>query len=508
MLIPSESTIYNTLKGVVIEKSKTTFRENGLIGGFLQGVAFKIRDLYDYLFTKASNLFWLDRLTYEELVETGKLIGITPLAATKSKGFVNVIAPLNTVFERSSPFFINSFTYLLQSQQTSILNSFNINVSRSGTLATAVSSQVLNFATGLTLTISGFSEGNFNKTTTITALSDYSFSYAVDNVGLLSDSNGVATFEGFISEVLSQETGLSTEQINATVLLSEVPQSSVIVSFNGLTGGTDAETRDSLLTRLKDFAINNRNNTTNSKIINFIKKNFPQITTGKLLYGFDYFVNVSSITIDPLEDPRTRKITTVEPHKMKSGQVFELSGSNKPSLVINSSNTENRFIGKVYDENNLSVFVNNLIDTDTTSVGMKLSQISNGLCSLVLYKQKSINKSLTSVEIENVEVFLEQNISATSWYRVLSALPSLKTINVSSILPNIQIMKDAISQNLRDYFADNIQIGAGIKKSEVENVIINTQDRNGNKVIDFNIDMVSDFTVSQIEILEITVNTN
>lgn len=505
MNIPSVETIYKTLSGIVINKTKKTFSQNSLIAGFLQSMSFKVKDLYDFLDTKAKNIFYLERQTFDELKTTGSQINITPLQATKSKGYINVIVAINTVFPINTEFDIGGNVYLLDTTSTAIENVFNIEVSRNGTIATAKSSQILNFGNGLEITISGFSDANFNKTTTIQVISDYEFIYDVDDTGAIENTGGQVSFTGFISTITSQFTGRATEIENGSILTSDIESDLIVVAFNGITGGTDEEARESYLTRIKNFYVNNRNETANSKIIDFIKANFPQITSGKIVYDFDYSVDVESILIKAGEDPLTRAIKTTQPHGFKVGEVYSISGSSQNVLNIDASNTEHRYVGKIFNDFEFLIFVGDASAEDDTSLNMKATHYSYGLCNLFLYKQSSVTKTLTNEEIIAIEQFLENNVSGTSWYRLNSAQTKSETINVSNVVPNLSSLKDAIKKNLQDYFVDNIDIGTPLLKSQVEFVIMNSRDTNGTQTKSFTTDMTNDISVEQNEILDITI---
>jgi hypothetical protein len=512
MDIPSQTAIQNQLSGKIISIAKKTFSKNGLIAALINGISFVVKDLYDYSDSRLKNNFWLNRLTLDELKEVGNFINKPLLNATQSKGYVDIIGANGVNIPQNSQFFSNGKAYNVISQQTLSPVAIPLtSVSRNGTIATAKMNSISNLATGLIISISGFTETNFNQSNVeITMLNDYEFAYTVAATGNTSDVNGVVSFIGAICEVISDEYGIATELPNGTELSSDIAVTKILVGFNGIIGGVDEETRNDYLTRLQSYATNNRNETTNSKIISFITQNFPQITIGKLLFNVGRILDVSSIIIDLAENPKTRKITTLQQHRLTSGEYFtSLTGSSESVLNINEINMQNRFVGKIYDDFNFSVFVNDETAEDNTSVNMKFTAYSNGLATIVLYKQDSIIKTLTNQEILAVNKLIEDNVSGASWYKIISAIPDPRTINITNITPNITTLKNAIKTNLLTYIKDNILIGDTLLKSQVDYVILNTVDNNGNRIKNgnsYSIDMVADFTTQETNILEVIIN--
>lgn len=506
MEIPAKTTIYNKLKGIISTQTKKQFSESSLIAGLTQGFAMLIKNLYDYSYSKTRLRFYLEEMTLEELEEFGNNANISLIPAQQSKGFVNIKGDIGAVIGTDVEFLANNQIYNLLEEKTLIANSFNISVVRNGTVAIAKATTILNFASGLKVNISGFTGTNFNKNDIeVVVLNDYQFQYEVEDTGEGSDVDGSVAFNGVIAEVRSQDTGVATQLANGQELTNDI-NVECFVAFNGISGGTETETRDSFLTRLKDYTNNNRNSTTNSKIINTIKAQFPQITTGKVVYDFEYNVQVNSILKIPSAFDKLREITTDEPHRMKVGEVYELTGSSQQALNITSANTSNRFVGEVVDSFKLVIFVNDENAEDSTSENMKITPYKKGICTLAFYKQNQINKTLSQEEITAIEEFLEDNASAVAFYKVVSAESVLKTINISNVVPDLQSVKDAIKKNLEDYFVDSVEIGLPLLKSQVDSIIFNTRDVNGTKVREFETDMLADFQVSQIEILDITVS--
>lgn len=506
MEIPTKTTIYNKLKGIISTQTKKQFSESSLIAGLTQGFATLIKNLYDYSYSKTRLRFYLEEMTLEELQEFGNNANISLIPAQQSKGFVNIKGNVGDIIGTDIEFLANNQIYNLLEEKTLIANSFDISVVRNGTIAIAKATTILNFASGLKVNISGFSEANFNKNDIkIVILSDYEFQYEVEDTGAENDVSGSVVFNGVIAEVRSQGTGINTQLANGQLLTNDLDVE-CFVAFNGISGGTETETRESFLARLKDYTNNNRNTTVNSKIINTIKVKFPQITTGKVVYDFEYDVKVNSILKIPSAWEKLREITTDDPHRMKVGEVYDLVGSSEAVLNITSANTSNRFVGEVVDSFKLVIFVNDESAEDDTSTNMKIIPYKKGICTLAFYKQNQINKTLSQEEITAIEEFLEDNASAVAFYKVVSAEPVLKTINISNVVPDLQSVKNAVKKNLEDYFVDSVEIGLPLLKSQVDSIIFNTRDINGTKVRQFETDMLSDFEVSQIEILDITIN--
>lgn len=92
-------------------------------------------------------------------------------------------------------------------------------------------------------------------------------------------------------------------------------------------------------------------------------------------------------------------------------------------------------------------------------------------------------KNLFTGQVAGVEGILPANMSENSLF-VLA--PSLIDVNFTftSISPNTQDMKDAITQSLQEFFnSDLVSLGQSVLKNEYESAIFNTIDNSGNSPI-------------------------
>jgi uncharacterized phage protein gp47/JayE len=128
-------------------------------------------------------------------------------------------------------------------------------LTRSGTTATFVASSDHNAASGMTLTIAGANETEYNGSFEIIVTDSDTFTYTVSGSPSTPATGTItATFTGNSVNVTSQDTGLETNldsgaQLNLVTPIAGVDNSAG-VQFTEVSGGADEETDSSLLERV------------------------------------------------------------------------------------------------------------------------------------------------------------------------------------------------------------------------------------------------------------------
>ena len=232
----------------------------GLRESFIQALLISFSgssfEQYKILQVLIDNIF-IDTATGEFLERWGSYKSITRNPATQSQGFFTIngnagtFVPKNTLFSSS-----DGQEYQTLADATVISSSISLSsITRSGTTAIATTVSPHNYASGITLTISGANETNFNGTYTITVTSTTTFTYSVSDTGSTT-ATGTLISTAIIASIESQslETGSNTNQLSGVALTINSPIAGLndtgFVRFGEIAGGTDIETDDDLRTRI------------------------------------------------------------------------------------------------------------------------------------------------------------------------------------------------------------------------------------------------------------------
>lgn len=512
MEIPTKNEIFLTQLGALQSSTGYTYRPENLPYPILQAISSTQQDLYRYTELKFQLNFWLSKLSLDELKIVGSNLNLPSLLGSNATGQVVILGTEGTNIQQQLTLVNNNNQY--QTQAYGYITSNNVaikSISRTATLATAYTAIPHNLGSGCTVTISAFTEINFNKTTIINVISDISFTYEVLAIGATSDVNGNANYSGCILSIQSTEVGFDKDLQNGSTLIFDptiTGVSGVFTNFYGVTGGTNVETQIEYYTRLIDNIINKLPKDSSSEIIKTINENFPSITKGKVISKYIKTLGITSIMKDPsLSNNYQRKVTCKTAHKLRDLTYFKsITGANSPSLNINDQITNNRGISKIYDSFSFVINVENTVSEDNSSVNM-LINFSGFNSAIVLYKSKSDIKTLNANEIEAVTMFLINQVvsfenTADSFF-VLSATEIIKSITID-IFPKITTLKQAVINNIYDYVLTQAEIGELIRKNAIDRIIENTVDDNNNYIQDFSTNMISDWTTSnETEILSL-----
>jgi len=188
--------------------------------------------------------------------------GITPFTAEQSEGYVVIpgivgtIIPLNRVFND-----VNGNAYINQAIATITAQSISIlSITRSGSTVTVKTSSGHNFATNLEVTISGAVETDYNGVFPITVTDTDEFTYEITETPTTPATGTLlASCDCVKIRVNSENTG-SDKNLESGADMSFVTilpgADDGFVSFLGLTGGRNIESKESLLNRTKQQRAN------------------------------------------------------------------------------------------------------------------------------------------------------------------------------------------------------------------------------------------------------------
>ena len=189
--------------------------------------------------------------------------GITRLSAVKATGNMvftgtaTTSIPSGTLIQKADNTEYTTLTTVPISAQTINVTS----ITRSGTIATVTTPNSHNLATGVTVTMAGAVETDYNIAAVITVTSTTTFTYTVAGspstpaTGTITTSFTTA-FIGVISSDFGDEgNSAGGSQLTLTSPISNV-DNTCYVPFNGLINGLDIETDDALRVRLQERTSN------------------------------------------------------------------------------------------------------------------------------------------------------------------------------------------------------------------------------------------------------------
>ena len=316
------------------------FLDQTFVNANTKGNAGRIYDVYVQLNQIIPNLFPTTANSfYATMWGSFKRVSIN--AATQGSGNVvftgldGSVVPQNTLIAPPS-----GKQYSLQQDANISFQSINIlSLIRTGTLVTVTTNGQHNLATANTVTISGADQTEYNITTSIIVIALDKFTYVISS-SPTTPATGVtvASYTSGIALVKSVEEGIDTNQSSGTVMNILTPisgvDSSSIVGFEGITGGTNIET-------LSDFEkryvylfqnpvtpFNVSEITTVCKSINGVTRVFVYPTTPGLGQVTVYFVRDNDPNIIPTSNEIidvTNAILTILPVNMSPDYLFVLA---------------------------------------------------------------------------------------------------------------------------------------------------------------------------------------
>ena len=249
----------------VIQRAKTAvlrevpgsnpFLRNSWIGAIVTSIASRIYDFYLQL-KEGIKQSIPDTATDEYLVRWASIWGITRLPATGASGIIvftgtaSSVIPAGTVVASSDGIEYETDGNVTISLAANVISS----LTRSGAVATAVTASPHNLASGVSATIAGANETEYNVTEEITVTGPNSFTFPVAGSPATTATGSItASATSAYATVDALELGLAGNQDSGVELTVQTPIAGVdntaTVSYGTLAGGSDSETDDNLRSR-------------------------------------------------------------------------------------------------------------------------------------------------------------------------------------------------------------------------------------------------------------------
>jgi len=283
---------------------------------------------------------FLDTAEVEFLERLAKFIGVTRNPATGSQGNITITGTLGAIIPINRNFTNTSGNiYVGQSAQTITTISISTTLIRTGTKVTATTISNHSIGIGMSITISGAIQTDYNNTFIITSVpSATSFTFEIATTPVTPATGTIlSSYNGAVINLKSSDLGQSTNidvggVLNLSNIIVGVNPISYIL-FQGLSGGADTETVEAFRSRaiLKN---QNPNTPFSANNITNISKEVPGVTrvwvieptsintAGQvtILFVRDNDVNIFPSASEIL-DVRN-KILTIKPAPTYEGDVF------------------------------------------------------------------------------------------------------------------------------------------------------------------------------------------
>mgnify|MGYP000904656875 CR=1 FL=1 len=233
-----------------------------LPGGFLKavdtGLARRVFDYYYQMKRLEANL-WPDSDEPDYVKMWSDLKNILPLSASKARGPVVFTGTNSTDVLTGTVIAIGELEYTVDSTVTIESQALSVaSLSASGLVAICITEEDHNMATGLSVTISGAIQGEWNQAwTPITVTGEKSFTFAVP-FGISTPATGpiIATHISASADVTCSVATVDGNQIGGTELRMQSTEVGIddtaVVQFGGLIGGSNDESVEDWQDRVID----------------------------------------------------------------------------------------------------------------------------------------------------------------------------------------------------------------------------------------------------------------
>jgi len=279
----------------------------------------------------------------------GTYEGLSPLASTGSSGPILITGTVGETIPANSEYRYQSIIVETSADVTATeLIGTVSSLTRIGTTATVITSNMHNYATGISVAISGANEPEYNKTfNNITVFDNYTFTFdVVDTI----PAAATGTIQSLVNGVVANATSLtagSSQNVPANAKLSAVVGSSIAYTqLSGISGGADQETVDAYRSRIM-FARANPVNLWNpaqieqqSLLINGVTRVYVKPITPRIGQTTVYFFRDNDA--DPVPD--ANEILAVR------GSLLSIYGAwNSPSnLFVNEPAVDAQYINFLF----------------------------------------------------------------------------------------------------------------------------------------------------------------
>jgi uncharacterized phage protein gp47/JayE len=420
----------------------------------------------DCLITTASN---------DGLLAIGKELDIPLNAATAASGDVLFIGNVGTpVPAKTQLQSAANESYETQSGGTIAGQSVSItSLTRIGSTVTAITNGDHNLGNGITVTISGANETEYNGAQIITITGLNSFSYQITGTPT-TPATGTITgaYNGVLLPVKSDNTGEATNVAGGSslTLTSPIPTvTNTVTTFNGIDGGTDVETFEEYKQRLL-FSRQNPGTPFNDATIILTAKSIPGVTR---VWVYDPDSITTSVTPTGISTVATgyAKVTFSANHNLYAGMKIVVSGANEAPF-------NGTFRPLIVSDTEVVYYSPSATGAATGTITVQYSNVQLGQVRILFVRDDDDDIIPSAQEVETVkDEILTIKPANTADHDVIVEAPVLNSVDYTftELTPNTPEMQASITENLNNLFLD-IPLNETITKIQQETAIQNSYD--------------------------------
>lgn len=375
------------------------FLRNSWIGSIAKFSAFRIFDMYEKLKELLVQFFW-DTAENPYLNRWSSIFGITTKSASKSSGFIVAEGTPGSAIINNSALATGGITYRTTLSATITAVSLSVtSLTRFGGTVTVQTASPHNLASGISVTIAGAVETEYNGVQIVIVTGDDTFTYPIETTPSTPATGTItASFDTALIPVQPDTVffGFQTNQDPGTELSFSQPiigvNNAAFVNADGLTGGADQESSEDQRVR---FVFRVQNPTANFNVSAIILKAL-EVPGNTRVWVYEAFPETGEVTIYFTRDndgiiptggdvTRTKdKILEIKPANTADSDVIVLVPTPKvvnftfSALDPNTSTMhaaindsldayfeERTEVGKDLTENEYKAVIQNTIDTET-----------------------------------------------------------------------------------------------------------------------------------------------
>lgn len=444
-----------------------------IINALATGQTNRIKEIYDQLLLISRDTF-LTTAQEPALTDRANIEGVFLIAATQSSGNVIFTGQPGVNIPSSTELISSGFSYLTQSSVNigSVSISVDTLISLAG-LATVTTLNEHGFGSGMTITISGANEADYNGDVIITVTSATTFEYEVSATAPTPATGTIlAGADMAVSSVISVDTGADTNilggntlQISATISGIE---STVFTDFAGIDGGDDVETSEELRTRALQKKQNPNTPFNETEIIT--KALEVSGVTRVFVFESNDLNRLDAVTLVTIASGIV-EATFPANHNLVSGMKILIDGANEAGF-------DGTFRVVVTSTTTVAYFSALASGTATGSITANYSEVQLGQVVIYFLRDNDSNIIPSAAEIAEVKTkILEIKPANTddSNVFVFAPIPNPIDFVFSSITPDTQGIRDSITINLQDLF-ESISLGESITETAYKTAIQNSFD--------------------------------
>lgn len=474
--------------------------KNSFLGALITGYAGRVYEFYLQLKNALAEMF-PDTASGDYLERWGSYVSITRLGATQSTGYVVFTGTAGSAIPAGTQVgSSDSYYYTTDAASVIAANSSSISsLTRTGTTATAVTTSEHLLATGMTVTISGADQTDYNGSVEIVVVDATTFTYTVSGSPTTPATGTilVASDSAYVA-VTSTGFGQSNNQVSGTQLtLSSVVSgvsNTAYVSFDEIGSGSDAESDDRYRERVlyryqnpialfNEAAIKTevfkRAGTTRAWVFSAGTARDPQAVSGITRSG--------SIAT----------VVTAANHYLESGQSVTIEGADQ-------SGYNGTFKVLTINDTTFAMIVDSATTTPATGTITAAPGIPPGQVKVYFTRDDDVNNIPSASEVNAVKTqVLTIKPAHTSDSDVIVSGPTPVTVDFTftNLTPNTTAMQAAVSDSLTALFREEVNVGEALSSYAYVSAIWQTVDSTGSLVTSFSLSAPSgDVAIAEGEI--------